>query len=256
MRRVSLLAMLLVLCSLAVPARAVRDEGILLRGDRTAYVDLYVYENTTIDTDTLRLTGGRAYVGFYMSPAPANRPTVGALVAPRGGATGGSAAERMQLGEAWEVQAGKYRVFLIADGPAEVFIPIQGQGFRGWNAKRRAPLSVRRLDFSVPAGSIGDTRAFPMTLKKRSLVIAAGQVSSSSLTGVDRLDACVTTDSGCSTTVALVARPPAARAWTYGVQLVMPGTYRGVLDLTRVGGVDAGSKVAGVVMVLTLGVQT
>lgn len=257
MRRVPLLAMLAVLVSMLVsPSAAAPAEGILLRGAQTAYVDLYVYENTTLDTSSLRITGGRSYVGFFLAPAPANRDTVGALVMPRVGAVGGSNAAMMRLGDSWDVQAGKYRAFLITDGPAEVFIPITGQAFRGWTVSRAAPFSVRDANFDVPAGPGNHHERTNMTLRKRSLVVAAGRATSTSVTAVDHLQACVSASGECSTTFAVTARLPAATAWTYGVELVQPGTYAGVLDLARVGGPDAGSHVDGAVMVLTLGIQT
>src|SRR4051812_29185766 len=114
MRRVPLVAMLLVVCSLAVlPARAGTDEGIVLRGGRTAYVDLYVYASTTITPADIRMSTRGSYVGFYMSPAPADAATVGALVMPRVGASGATSADVMTLGAGWDVRAGKYRVFLL-----------------------------------------------------------------------------------------------------------------------------------------------
>src|SRR6266700_3577748 len=142
MRRVPLLAMLLGLVAFLAPVHsyAAADEGIVLRGNHTAYVDLYVYVNTTINTADLRMSTKGTYVGFFMSPAPANRDTVGALDMPRVGATGADSKSTIQLGQSLDVQAGKYRVFLITNGPAEVFIPITGQGLRGWVPRGRAPL--------------------------------------------------------------------------------------------------------------------
>ena len=256
-RRVPLLAMLLVLVSLlSAPSFADPADGILLRGSRTAYVDLYIYENTTIDAASLRITGGRSFAGFFLAPAPANRDTVGALVMPRVGATGDSAASMVKLGQSWDVQAGKYRAFLIADGPAEVFVPIAGQGLRGWVANRAAPLSVRPLDFDVPAGASQHHQQKNMTLRARSLVVTAGRATSTSVTAVDHLQACVSASGECASTLAVNVRLPAATAWTYGVALVPPGTYAGVLDLARVGGLDAGSHVDAALLVLTLGIQS
>jgi hypothetical protein len=256
MRRVPLLAMLLVLVSLVVPAFATPDDGILLHGSRTAYVDLYVYVNTTITAADVRMSTKGSYVGFYMSPAPANRDTVGALVMPRVGATGATSADVMKLGQSWDVQAGKYRVFLLTDGPADVFIPIAGQGYRGWVPRGRAPFSVRPANFDVAAGSIGDTQRVPVAARARSLVVAAAVASSASLTGVDQLTACVTSATTCSVSYEVTARMPAAKAWTYGVALVAPGSYGGVFDVHRLAGVDAGSHIDAAVLVLTIGVQT
>jgi hypothetical protein len=251
MRRVSLLAMLLVLCSLVVPSFASTDEG------KTAYVDLYVYVNTT----DIRMSTRGTYVGFYMAPAPANRDTVGALVMPRVGATGATSSDVMQLGDSWDVQAGKYRMFLLTDGPATVFVPIEGQGFRGWVPRGVAPISVKRADFDVAAGAPGGTRRVPVPVDVRSLVIAAGMATSTSLTAVERIDACVTAYTSCTTPLSTVpdtpaTRVPAGRAWAYGSALVMRGSYGGLFDLSRLGGGDAGSHIDGAVLVLTIGIQT
>lgn len=260
MRRVRLLVLLLgVLSLLAVPSYGTftsTGEGILLRGNGTAYVDLTVYVNTTIDTSHLTMTTKGTYVGFFMSPAPANRDTVGALVAPRIGATGSDSASTMKLGKSWDVQAGKYRVFLITNGTAEVFIPISGQGYRSWTPRGRAPLSVRSADFNIAAGSASGARRVPVSLHARSLVIAAGLASSPSLTAVDELDACITDAPQCASAVVETTRVPAARAWTYGADLVPKGSYAGVVSVRRIGGSDAGSHVAAAVLVLTIGIQT
>src|SRR4051812_10368254 len=102
MRRARLLALLLgVLSVLAVPSYGsftAYGEGILLRGSRTAYVDLTVYVSTTVNESDLQMKTKGSYVGFFLSPAPANRDTVGALVMPRVGATGADSASTMQLG--------------------------------------------------------------------------------------------------------------------------------------------------------------
>jgi hypothetical protein len=256
MRRVPLLAMLLVLCGLAVPSSAVADEGILLRGSRTAYVDLYVYENSTLDPASFRITSRGSYVGFFFSPAPANRDTVGALVMPRVGASGATSSDRMKLGKSWDVQAGKYRVFLLTDGPAEIFIPLPGQGFRGYQPRGAAPSSLRPVDFDVAPGRIVAEHETTMRLSRRSLVVAAGRATTSSVASADRMAACVTSGGACSTTYSFTARFPGDARWSYGAELVPPGDYSGVLDLTRLAGVDAGTHVAGAVLVVTIGIQT
>lgn len=257
MRRVPLLAMLAVLCGLlAAPSNAAPLGGLMLRGSKTAYVDVYVYVNTTVTLADVTLKTKGSYVGFFLAPAPANRDTVGALVMPRVGATGGDSTNTIKLGESWDLRAGKYRMFLITDGASEVFVPIEGQGFRGWVPKGKAPLSVTRADFDVAAGTPGATRRHPMTLRQRSLVVAAGQASSSSLTAVDSFGACITSSTTCSNTYAISARLPAARTWAYGARLAPPGTYAGQFSLDRFGGVDAGSHVDGALLVLTIGLQT
>jgi hypothetical protein len=200
------------------------------------------------------MTTQGSYVGFYMSPAPANRDTVGALVMPRVGAD--STSSLMKLGPSWDLQAGKYRVFLLTDGPAEVFVPIAGQGFRGYVPRGPAPLSVRSADFDVAPGSSGADHQTTMRLRSRSLVVAAGKATSSSIASADRLTACVTSGGACSTTYSVTAHFPSAASWTYGVELVPPGDYAGVLELMRLAGVDAGTHVAGAVLILTIGIQT
>ncbi|HEV2889011.1 MAG TPA: hypothetical protein VGX28_01400 [Frankiaceae bacterium] len=259
MRRVSLLAVLLCALTLfAVPSHAATSEGILVRGSRTSWVDVYVYSTATIAPGDIEFTRRGSFAGFYLSPAPANRPTVGALVMPRVGATGETATDVVKLGESWDVAPGMYRLFLITDGYAEVFVPIEGQGLRGFSPNRPAPLAVHRADFDVPAGSAGEVKQYPLALRARSLVVAAGVASSTSLTAVDQVAACVTSDTGCSS-YSLSLRAPAARAWAYGAVLQSPGRFNGILDVRRVAGeaagADAGSHVDGAILVLTIGVQ-
>lgn len=243
---------------LVSPATAAPEEGILLRGDRTAYVDLYVYVNQTIGVGDVVMSTKGSYVGFFLAPAPADRDTVGALVMPRVGATGDGAASVMKLGESWDLRAGKYRAFLITDGPAEVFIPIDGQGYRGWTPVRRAPLSVRPANFDVAAGSSGLGHDVPIRPDTRSLVVAAGVVSSASLTAVESLSACVgrAADDCTPTQTVSTARVPLARTWSYGARLVAAGAYTARFDVERMGGMDAGSRVDGAVIVLTIGRQS
>jgi hypothetical protein len=256
LRRVRvLLALLGTLAGLFVTvSHATTDEGILLRGSRTAYVDLYVYSSATITPADVSMKGGRSFVGFFMSPAPADRDTVGALVMPRVGATPD---QPMKLGASWDVRPGKYRVFLLTDGPAEVFVPIAGQGLRAHKPTGRAPLGLTRADFDVPAGATVASHAYPADLRSRSLVVTVGQASSKSLTAIDQMDACVSTDTACAvSTEAPTLRLPNGRAWTYGVTLAPPGRWSGVLDVRRALGDDAPSHVDGAVLVLTIGIQT
>jgi hypothetical protein len=250
-----LLAVLLSL--VAVPSHAAPDDGILLRGSRSGWVDLYVYVNRTISPADLRLETKGSYVGFFLSPAPANRDTVGALVMPRVGATGSDASSIARLGESWDVRAGKYRMFLLTDGPAEVFVPIDGQGFRGWTPRGRAPVSIRGADFEVAPGSAGNSNEVPVRLDARSLVVSAAEVTSSSLTAVEGISACVAESATCVSDSASSARLPLDTAWSFGAQLVPPGVYTGKFQVSRfVGGDDAASYVAGIVLVLTIGKQT
>lgn len=259
MRRVSLLAALAcVLSLLGLPSSAATNEGIIVRGHRTTWIDVYVYSTATIAPADIRFTRRGSFAGFFLSPAPANRPTVGGMVMPRVGATGETQADVIKLGESWDVAPGMYRLFLLTDGPAEIFVPIEGQGLRGHTPRAHAPLSLRPVEFDVAAGSTGETRQYPLSLRARSLVVAAGVASSPSLTAVDQVAACVTSDTGCSS-VSLSMRTPAARAWAYGAALQAPGRYNGVIDVRRVAGelagTDAGSHVSGVVLVLTIGIQ-
>lgn len=260
MRRVPLLAMLAVVFGVLVsPSAAAPAEGILLRGSRSAYVDLYVYVNRTVSLPDVTMKTKGTFVGFYMSPAPANRDTVGALVMPRVGATGVDAASTMQLGQSFDVQAGKYRVFLLTDGPAEVFIPIEGQGYRGWTPRGRAPLSVRPTNFDINAGDTQGAVHTPVALRERSLIVSAGVASSTSLTAVDEISACISDTASCASSYASDSTPrvPFGRAWSHGATLQPPGRYTALLQLNRlVAGVDAASHVEGVVIVLTIGRQT
>lgn len=253
-----LLALLGLVAGLFVTvAHASTDEGILLRGSRTAYVDLYVYTSATIVPSDIAMTGGRSYVGFYMSPAPADRDTVGALLMPRVGATGATTDDVIKLGASWDVRPGKYRVFLLTDGPAEVFVPIPGQGLRANKPSGRAPLGLTRADFDVPAGATVASHAYPVSLRSRSLVVTAALATSKSLTAIDQMSACVSSDTVCTPAVAVpTVRLPNGRAWAYGATLVPSGRLSGVIDVRRALGDDAPSHVDGAVLVLTIGIQT
>lgn len=89
-------------------------------------------------------------------------------------------------------------------------------------------------------------------------MIVAGLVTSTSLTAVDNLSACITngSTSSCGLSYSVDARVPLARTSSYGAQLAGPGSHIGVLELNRAAGVDAGSHVAGALIVLTIGRQT
>ena len=249
--------MLAVLIGLLVaPASAAPEEGILLRGSRTAWVDLYVYANHTIAVGDVTMRTKGSYVGFFLAPAPADRDFVGALVMPRVGATGDDTASVMKLGDSWDVRAGRYRAFLITDGPAEVFIPIDGQGHRGWSPRGAAALSVKRADFDVAAGSGGLTHDVPASVRTRSLVVVAGQASSGSLTAVEQVSACVRLGSTCTGSQTVSARLPLGRVWAYGVTFApAAGPYAGSFDVNRMLGADAGSHIDGAVLVLPIGRQ-
>ena len=247
-RRTALLALLAALAGFfAVPSSAAPAEGIMLRGSRSAWVDVTVYANTTIAPADIELKTKGSYVGFFMAPAPANRDTVGALLMPR--VTGPTPS---RIGESWDLQAGKYRMFLLTDGAAEVFVPIDGQGFRGWNPRGHAPVSLRRLDFSIDPGTPQDTRDVGVNLKMRSLVVTAGSVTSSSLTAVEQLSACVSSATACAAS----ARVPLATVSAAASVIAPAGAYRPSISITRMGGVDAASRVSGVVLVVTIGRQT
>lgn len=246
LRRIVVAVIAMLAGLLAVPAAAEND-GILLRGSKSGWVDVTVYVNTTIVSGDIEMTTKGSYVGFFMAPAPANRDTVGALLMPR--VTGATPA---RIGQSWDLQAGKYRMFLLTDGAAEVFVPIDGQGFRGWTPRGRAPVSLRRLDFSVDPGTPQDTRDVGIRLAARSLVVSAGSVTSSSLTAVEQLSACVSSATSCAAS----ARVPLATVSAAASVIAPAGAYRPSISITRTGGVDAASSVNGAVLVLTIGRQT
>lgn len=231
----------------AVPSSAAPADGILLRGSRSAWIDVTVYANATIAPGDIELKTKGSYVGFFLSPAPANRDTVGVLSMPR------VAASPIKLGQSWDVRAGKYRMFLLTDGAAEVFVPIDGQGFRGWVPRGHAPVSLRRMDFDVAAGTGNDGRAVPLMLRQRSLVVAAALVSSSSLTAVDQLTACVEAVGSCA---AGAPRVPLSSSTAASSGIAPAGGSTVSLGVTRAGGMDAGSHVDGMVLIMTIGRQT
>ena len=74
--------------------------------------------------------------------------TVGALVMPRVGATGDDAASVIKLGDSWDVQAGKYRMFLLTDGAGLVR--------RGTAERRRLPPREARAGLGALERAVHD----------------------------------------------------------------------------------------------------
>jgi hypothetical protein len=117
----------------AAPAHALQ-----LTGSRTASADLVLRQNTTFDVDKLAISGKGSFAGFYMESLDkpvAKRTEAGARLGavtirdwrtPDGpGLTTSFTPPGKQ-----QLSAGRYRVYLVADGPTTVSLPTNGATMR------------------------------------------------------------------------------------------------------------------------------
>lgn len=111
----------------AAPARP----SLTVVGNRTAYADITLAHRADLDLSHATLTGGGRFVGLYVETLDkpvADRSEPGArfgIVRIRDYHPTGEAAPTLMLGDAW-LAAGRYRVYLVADGAATVRVPLSG----------------------------------------------------------------------------------------------------------------------------------
>ena len=118
-----------------LPASAA-GETITLSGSRTASVDVTFAEDTTFDLAKLTSTGAGRFAGFYaeaLGVAPAQRLDgnrhAGAVMfrdVHEPGAAGYVFSFVATLPST--LKAGRYRLYLLADGPTRVRVPVSGIG--------------------------------------------------------------------------------------------------------------------------------
>lgn len=134
----------------AAPADAVEGGALLLEGVRTASIDITLPSDTTFDIERLTVTGNGRFVGFYAESLDvplANRSDprrhLGVVQIRDWHAPGGPA---MRLDFAPEsgntLRAGRYRLYLLADGRASVRLPTAGSVVRRLNPKVTATATV------------------------------------------------------------------------------------------------------------------
>ena len=116
----------------AVPAPASPSAQLTLTGKRTAYVDVTIKVRTAFDFAHATVSGGGSYVGVYaeaIDKPVSERPKPGAsigLIQIRDYHGPGESSYEMQLGSDPYLMPGRYRFYLVADGPAIVRLPVSG----------------------------------------------------------------------------------------------------------------------------------
>ena len=131
-----LVLLLLVLAAVVRPATAAAPAALVLQGSRTASTDITLRSATTFDLLHVTTTGRGRFVGFYVETLdrPASQRdqdgTFTGVVQLRDVHEPGEAGIQMSLGSSVSptLPAGHYRVYLLADGPARVSVPIKGVG--------------------------------------------------------------------------------------------------------------------------------
>lgn len=248
-RRAALLALLLCLAGLPHAGAARAAEAVVLRGSRSASIDLTLTRTTTFEVG--RPEPGRAisariggtFAGVVVSRLDGS-VVVGAVVA--AGFRSGGAPVPMVFGQGFEsvrVPAGRYRITLLANGAGtEVRIPAIGVGrVRVLAPSTRVDVHgdvvTRRTPVGVP---IGEVRV-PLRTGSRSTVILA-TMQSYAVTAASLDEVCLarsgsTCRTGSVTGGSTVLLGGAGRAETVSAYFAYPGdTPAGDYDAIFVSG--------------------
>lgn len=239
---------LLVLGALVPLSSAAEGEGMRIRGRLTTYVDITVPSTFTVSDTSIEIASSGRFAGFYLLPDTSARPTVGALSLRR------APGKPIQIGESWTLYPGGYRLYLLAETPTDVFVPIDGFAARTYVPTRRGDVRLHSLDFVVGAEDMSAERRIRLPLRgKRTLVAAADFATSTALTGADAVRTCVVKASvSCRRALVPTLRAPAseARSASAGVQLA--GTYDAVFAVERAAGIHGETTVAATAITLDL----
>jgi hypothetical protein len=239
-----------VLALLVVPARAA-GEGYQLYGATTSFVDVTVHETSTISTEEIVIRTSGRYAGFYLLPAFSTADPVGALWAPHVGADPADGGRLIRLGRSWDVSAGQYRLFLIAERSAEVFVPLKGSAFRALRPVRRAAGTVRLDRRVVDAAQTSVEWRGPLaTSSRRTLVTHVALARSDGPASVDQFVTCVSAPGQTcpASTLSVRASVLTAQATSSGIH--GSGRYDAVTQVSRTTGIPADISVSTLTLVL------
>lgn len=250
-RRLGFLLVLLSLLALLRPSYAEDREGIAIKGSSSGWVDVFVHRLVDVREDQIVVRGGR-YAGFYLVPDTATRNPMGALAVPSVGAGGDSGGRLVRLGADYQVAPGAYRLYLIAEGYTEVFIPIPGERFVEVRPRHAASTRLQPLSFVV-SGDSADERRMRLAPRRASVMAAIQQVSSTGLTGVDYIATCLVPASmECRRSPVPTVRPPGLVARSSSATSVKPGSYDAAFRVERGFGMHADTAVNAAVFSLAL----
>lgn len=247
-RRSAVAVVLLAVGALLPGLARAAEEGIVLRGAISSWVDVTIHESVEIPRADIDVTSAGRFAGFYLLPHFSTHEPVGALWSPRLGAP--TSASLLPLGDTWTVTAGAYRLYLLAEARTEVFIPLPGSALRAYQPRNRASVSLRLMDFVVPPDATGvERRVTVAASSRRSLVAAVSYATSTSVTGMDQSSACLASSAQACSAIPQT-RLGTTSAQSYQVGLQGAGRYDGVFRLTRGVGLHGETTVRTGVLVL------
>lgn len=195
MRRVAACAALL--CAIAtLPARADARQGYLVvTGDRSSVIDVVLPRATTEDVSArgwlcADFTTRGTYASFVLRPASGRGATAAGLLLKKVRFGGGEPCFA-HMSDAIPLKAGRYRLYLMTDGPTTFRIALPGYT-RDVVARPRRPLRVdagyRELPGTVSA--VPSEITHPFTLTRRSYVVMGLYVESALPVAYESLRAC------------------------------------------------------------------
>jgi len=164
-----------------LPAASARPvEVMVLRGDRSATVDVVLRRTTTFEAGgfeparSMSARVGGTFAGFVIQRMDGSIAFGGVVVA---GFTVDREPVPMVFGEGFEsvrLPAGRYRVMLLANGRTEVRVPARGLGRAVILApRRRADVRGELVRQTLPAGAPVSQVRVPMTVGRASTVMLA-----------------------------------------------------------------------------------
>lgn len=248
----TVLGLVLLFVAFVVPGPAhAGGEGILVRAGSTSYVDVTIHETVDVPEDEVTFKTRGRFAAFYLLPHFATHEPVGALWSPRLGA-GDGRGRLVRLGSGWQLTPGIYRLYVVAERPTDVFIPLSGSAYRAYRTRHAAKASVQESGFQVSAADdVREQRLPALARSRRSLVTAVSYATSTSLTGVDESTTClVAAQQRCASSVLPALRAPGASARSAESGLHSAGRYDGVFRLDRRAGVHDVTKVETFLLVL------
>jgi hypothetical protein len=173
-RRISLLPVLALLF-LAGPARAADVHYLVLRGSRSASVEVTFAHPFTLMLDSYsavppRVTTKGSYAGVWVEQVRDDRINAGTVVVPKMRMIDGDFP--VAFGIDGRLPAGRYRVHLLADGASEVRIAVRGLDRDVVLAPRGRNLVTGRLvDLALVPGAHSGSADIPVALRDTTMTV-------------------------------------------------------------------------------------
>lgn len=156
----------LVLAGVASPATAAPQGTITLQGNTSAWAMIDIPRDVTIDARGITATGGGRFGGFYVDfGGQENLGAVWLRDYHMPGEPGGHVSG-LDI-HSGNVSRGRYRIYLVADGPMTVRIPVTGMTSRTLRPTNRTTASVSVQHLPVRGFRVEGRQ--PVTAAKRSV---------------------------------------------------------------------------------------